>query len=469
MLRNLLFGSVVSILFLSCYSDTAAPTDQIQAFLLKKDFEILRKTLEEAHPGLYMYSDQATLDRYFDSIDASIDHDMTSLEFFKKLLPVVAAVRCSHTNLKLPEGSSIFRLHKSLPFDFFVDSSGMYIIRDYSNNHLAGSRVVGISRKPVDSIIKELLFCIPADGFNQSFKFQILSKGAFREGYALFYGQPDSFLLAVKPQQSKSERLIKVAAVSNKTFLTSEEPAIEVHFKNSVTAVLTINSFAINAGKFHDTVSQIFRTFKEKNIRNLIIDLRKNGGGNNDNVGELFSHIAAESFFHLKRAEMNPLPFAYLNYAKNPEAFRNLQGVPDTGGKLLMNYRYAGAVMRSPAIKNIFTGKVIVLCSGYTSSAASEFVILAHETRRAVIVGEETSGCYYGATGGNFIELILPESKLQVRIPTIRIYTAVAEDYLSQPKGRGVVPDYKIAPTVLDLIKGKDVQMERAVEITGDR
>lgn len=76
-------------------------------------------------------------------------------------------------------------------------------------------------------------------------------------------------------------------------------------------------------------------------------------------------------------------------------------------------------------------------------------------------MGEETGGCYYGATGGNYIDLILPGSKLEVKIPTIRIFTAVNEDYITQPKGRGTIPHFEVIPNIQDVLYGKDVQLEK--------
>ena len=96
-------------------------------------------------------------------------------------------------------------------------------------------------------------------------------------------------------------------------------------------------------------------------------------------------------------------------------------------------------------------------------SAASELVALTHGSKRAVIIGEETGGCYYGAKGGRFINLILPNSQLKVRIPLIRIYTDVPEDFVCQPKGRGTRPDYDIKLTVDEVRAKKDVQLEAAL------
>ncbi len=67
----------------------------------------------------------------------------------------------------------------------------------------------------------------------------------------------------------------------------------------------------------------MFQKIKEKNIQHLIIDLRENGGGNNDNIPELFSFMAYKPFLHLKRAEMNAGSFTYLRHFKKPDAFTN--------------------------------------------------------------------------------------------------------------------------------------------------
>jgi C-terminal processing protease CtpA/Prc len=116
-----------------------------------------------------------------------------------------------------------------------------------------------------------------------------------------------------------------------------------------------------------------------------------------------------------------------------------------------------------PATRDRFKGNIVLLTSGKTASAASEFAAITHYYRRAKIVGEETGGCYYGANGGNYLNLKLPNSGIEVRIPTIRIFTAVDEDYNVQPKGRGTLPDYKISPTVHDIISKRDVQLNKAL------
>ena len=127
--------------------------------------------------------------------------------------------------------------------------------------------------------------------------------------------------------------------------------------------------------------------------------------------------------------------------------------------------QYPGRRLHEPIATNHFNGKLIVLVNGATISAASEFVALVHGSKQGTVIGEETGGCYYGSTGGSYLTLVLPNSRLRARIPTIRIFTAVPEDFTQQPHGRGVLPDYPVSYSIGDLLTGRDRVMERALDI----
>ncbi len=79
------FLLAIILLQIGCFSKRNNGQQKfIQAAALKEDFDILRKTLEEAHPGLYWYSDKPDMNIFFDSAKASIQHDMTSIELLFK-------------------------------------------------------------------------------------------------------------------------------------------------------------------------------------------------------------------------------------------------------------------------------------------------------------------------------------------------------------------------------------------------
>ena len=62
------------------------------------------------------------------------------------------------------------------------------------------------------------------------------------------------------------------------------------------------------------------------------------------------------------------------------------------------------------------------------------------------------------------MRLVLPYSKIRVSIPTIRILTAVDEDFSSQPVGRGVMPDVALMPGDTNWLH-KDAELNIALKI----
>ncbi|MBE7171849.1 MAG: hypothetical protein INR73_14775 [Williamsia sp.] len=458
-----------------CSNPSASKQDggrKLSAAELKNDFTILRKTLEEAHPGLYWYSPKEETDHRFDSSYALLDHAMGRKEFFQLLLPLVAGVRCVHTSLRPgpgPENQPI-QLARLLPFDLLCTAEGLYITHDFTNRGYAGMEILSINKVSSKEIISRLLTCLPADGYNQTFKYDLLSRGAMREGYALYWGQPESFALKLRSTATPKEITVAVKAAPPQQLATRQalqpSPAVSVHFHDSLNlAVLEVNTFELRTEKFRELVVPVFKKIREKGIENLVIDLRRNGGGNNNNVPELFSFLATRPFLHLKKTAMNPPVYTYKSQFKNPENFSAIHGVQQPDGSYSVNGRYTGTVYRDPARQYGFRGNTILLISGHTTSAASEFAAIAHDNKRVTVVGEETGGCYYGATGGNYINLVLPASKLEARIPTIRIFTAVEEDLVRQPQGRGLLPDYPVVQTVAAILQGRDVQLEAAIKL----
>jgi len=58
----------------------AAATQTLPAEKARVDFDLLRKSLEEAHPGLYRYSTKAQIDAMFDSAEIVVDNNQRSAQ-----------------------------------------------------------------------------------------------------------------------------------------------------------------------------------------------------------------------------------------------------------------------------------------------------------------------------------------------------------------------------------------------------
>ncbi|MEW6209573.1 MAG: S41 family peptidase [Acidobacteriota bacterium] len=153
--------------------------------------------------------------------------------------------------------------------------------------------------------------------------------------------------------------------------------------------------------------------------RGLIIDLRGNPGG----VGAMASSIA---------------------------------GVLETrpGSLGAMKTRTGQIEFRIFPQRDAFTGPVVVLIDGRSGSTSEVFTSGMQESGRVIVVGERSVGA------------ALP-SAFQ-KLPTGALFQYAIADFKT-PKGvliegRGVIPDVEVILKRSDLLRGRDLQMEAAIE-----
>lgn len=103
--------------------------------------------------------------------------------------------------------------------------------------------------------------------------------------------------------------------------------------------------------------------------------------------------------------------------------------------------------------KHKFSGSIYIITSAYTYSAASNFCSMMYSNDLATFVGEETGGGYYGNTSGYIKTLILPNSKIEVRIPVLQFVMNVKARL---PFGSGIIPHHKVVPTFEQRINGEN-------------
>ena len=117
-----------------------------------------------------------------------------------------------------------------------------------------------------------------------------------------------------------------------------------------------------------------------------------------------------------------------------------------------------------PKEKTRFKGKVYILTSGNTFSAATIFCKTIGHQGNVTIVGEETGGGAYGNNAWLIPDIILPNTKVRFRLPLFRM--VVDKD---EVKGRGVVPTVQVNPSVEAIRRNIDFKMEKVIEIIRQR
>ena len=163
--------------------------------------------------------------------------------------------------------------------------------------------------------------------------------------------------------------------------------------------------------------------------------MRENGGGRDVYGSLLYSYLTDK-------------PFPY---------YRSLA----LKTKILSVEDHPNLKIQKPSDNN-FKGNVFVLTTGMSFSTTSEFCAIAKSNNRAVFIGEETGGGYYGNNSGDFEDVVLPNTKIVVTIPTKKYIMDVKAVVL---KDRGIIPDFEIQPEIGDIINKRDKSIEFVLQL----
>jgi C-terminal processing protease CtpA/Prc len=192
----------------------------------------------------------------------------------------------------------------------------------------------------------------------------------------------------------------------------------------------------------------------------LILVLRDNGGGADDLGKLVLSYLIGEPFQYYEDLVLNGLDFSFRKYTNQKRKLPSEMLERQPNGKYRM-VKHPNWGTQQPS-KPGFTGKVYILINGNSFSTTSEFLSHAHARKRAVFIGEESGGGYYGNTSGPGALLTLPNTKLQAYVPLMTYYMAV-RDY--KAASHGVVPDHAVKYTIQELLAGTDKELALALEL----
>ena len=465
---------------------------------LNQDYEVFRIGLEKIHPGLYRYHSQHFMDSVFLQFSKGLDRQMDLLEFYRKICIVIAQIRCQHT-VATPASNILIDIERDgrfLPFGTFweFDPVATYLTYDFSHNGslLPGTRIISINGISIEEIYNNLISNFPADGDNLTNKHARLMYGLeLHMWYYLLIDHPDTFEVMLEtPEKQIIEKKYRAVTVKElvenyKKYILQKDPALRDYFKywkewnkknrskpirlellSDNIALLTVQNFHSN--KFQKVVDKAFKELYEKQIPNLIIDVRGNGGGSDIQGRYLFNYLIDKPTGYFDSlyttTGIADTTFLFKHTDKNNEWYlENRQLVYQ-----LKDGRFAtkaevnkGLLLQQPNKYN-FSGSVYVIMNGRSASTTAEFTAAAHFNKLATFIGEESGGAYHGGNGGDFASLTLPNSRIVVQIPLSRyVMNSNETDYIR----RGTIPDYEVNRSIEDVLNGRDPHLDFVIQL----
>jgi hypothetical protein len=479
---------LTSNLMLSCVvSKNYSPAKKFPQNELREDYSLLRNILETKHPSLYWYTPKDSMDWYFDKYYQSIPDSMTDQQFAWHILaPLVDKIHCGHTSVgssKAYQRWAKDRRLPSFPLYFKVWNDTMSVMSNLNRNDsifrkgVLVTSVNGISNKKQ---IDKMFDYLPEDGYANNVNYIRLSAN-FPYYHRNIYGLSKKYRVSYLDSTGK-EKTAEVPLFTPKKDTTKKDSTVKrprpkrpdrpkvssraAYRSMSIdsggqSATLTLNTF--NKGHLRPFFRRSFRTLKQKEIKNLVIDVRSNGGGKVWASTLLTKYISrspfkvADSAFAVAKGLGKYSRYIKWGWLNSVEMFF-ISGKQKDG---LYHIRMLEKKVYDPKKRNQFDGKVYVLTNGPTFSASALFCNAVKGQDGVVLLGEETGGGWHGNSGIMIPDIKLPHTRNTVRLPLYRIV-----QYKHVPKtGSGIPPDIYVGTNYDALLKGIDYKMKVVKEI----
>ncbi len=425
---------------------------------MEEDFFLLAETLEREHGGLTRYATRDEIDEAFEEVLYAVSEERTAVEFFRIVSELLAKVRCGHTRARIrgTDQREVLGLRGLLPFEVALRGERAWITRRLvdSGPLEPGNEITSIDGLTTAEIRRRAFSRLSGDGAIETGKERQLER-EFATRYVLLVADPAAGIESYRVGIAGSDTEVEVEGITQAAFAGARvyppaRPLIDLEVRDDEdVGILHVRQFADPGGdkSFPELLADSFLTLEEKGVGHLVLDLRGNGGGSDTYGALLVSYMTDE-------------PFGYFDRIEVTEGYEGPGGVVSEDGRRLVT-DHPGLQIQSPA-EHTFPGDVYLLVDGWTFSTAADVATVAHYKELAVLIGEETGGGYDGNTSGASERIVLPSSGITVNVPCW-MYTTANVGH-SHP-GRGAIPHRPKRPSIEDVLAGRDVELELALEL----
>ncbi|QNA87728.1 hypothetical protein G4G28_03225 [Massilia sp. Dwa41.01b] len=374
---------------------------------LQQDVAFIRKTIDEIHPQPESSIPREQLDAVLDTARRDLSVPMGRDEAWRVLARLNPPFADAHFAVVQPEwrtqaeaflasGGAFF------PFEVRVTPEGKLFVRSElggKSSALAGRRIERINGVPVAQLAPKLLQL--AHGDTPQFRAELMSR-RWWFFYWKHHGAPARFTLSIdgKPLTLAASRARPEAVVGTRAADFDQVFRFELLGKRA--ALLTINQFLWpDPEKFHAFTAAAFARMREAGTTTLLIDVRENGGGDDELWKRgILPYIATTPYRHTSAYIKKVLP------GRGSETEREGD---------IVQANYDKWEQPEPGNPLRFGGRVYVLVGGMTYSSAVLFSNVMQDFGFGKLVG--TGGYARARQSGGLQSRTLPHTGLELLVP----------------------------------------------------
>lgn len=454
---------------------------------MQGDLSILWGSIQEIHPAYGLYTPRDSLLQLYKRTVLLLNKPMTEDEFIAAIYPFISALKCGHTQLKHSENytpSAADRM-PHLPFQVLVRNGKAWVTSHQVKELRTADELLTINNVPVSEIIQHGGDLYSTDGNNETFKELFLSEyDGFEDACNKYYhwkapynitlrtsgGEAKTLLIdTVPPTTPQAEPVNEADNYKGWTISSNTDYLPLRYFKDG-----SIACFEVHTYQYADTAifEKAFEEIHAKGIKNLIIDLRHNTGGDIRIGAKLITYLADAPFQMVGdvwTSAPDPAKSRFAQYFDTARTESFYQSFKPTGIIKDGHYEYDfqpafGKLLGKTALDktNHYNGNLFVLIDGATFSAgAHSAAAIKQYCKNARFIGRETAGGAEGCSGGTLQHLTLPHTGIVVEFPWLRLVSVLKDPVY----GHGIMPDYVVAYTPQDVVTKKDVDLGKVLSL----
>lgn len=413
-----------------------------------QDLETLRASLEDAHYNLYAYTTELDFDSVFHNLKRSIGKDSLSLlettGIFQRL---TSAVQNGHTEINFPV-SSYFHYAEAggtlFPLEIAFEHGTPLIRKNWSDidSIQAGSELLSINGVPMEEILAKIYPQISAERpYFKNVKIELYS---FPRYYWQVFGRQDDFEVEIRSGETDKKYAVKAINLIEGYEMKREEvlnARMALKFFEQA-AYLNPGNFSGDEQKFRQFIDSAFTEINKRGSKNLLVDLRNNGGGDNSFSDYLVSYFADKPFRWYSSFTLKTSKFLKEHTRQHKDTTNMFwqKVLTHKDGEV---YDYEFDAYPPQPVEKRFPGKVYVLVNRQSHSQSAVTAAQIQDYGFGTLVGEET---------GDYPSLYA--SIFQFALPNTGIVVNVSKGYIIRVNGstkeEGVLPDIFIKDHLLD-------------------